>query len=166
MTDNPPKIVLREVEDADLHAFYSYLQDPQAQAMASSSVEDGTDPQAFDAYWARLRRSPTAVMRTIALAEDPEHGVLGHIEKFDDEGRPYVRYWVDREYWGRGIGTTALRMFLDDVVKERPIFARQHRSNEASLRVLKRNGFKLVGQDTGYDAMRARMVDDMILRLG
>lgn len=165
MTENALNIVLREVEDADLHAFYSYLQDPQAQAMASSSVEDGTDPQAFDAYWARLRRSPTAVVRTIARAEDPEHGVVGHIERFDDEERPYVRYWVDRELWGRGIATAALRMFLDDVVTERPLFARQTRSNEASLVVLKRNGFKLVGQDTGYDAMRGRMLDDIILRL-
>lgn len=166
MSENPVNIVLREVEDADLHAFYSYLQDPQAQAMASSSVEDGSDPQAFDAYWARLRRSPTAVMRTIALADDPEHGVLGHIERFDDDDRPYVRYWVDRDYWGRGIGTTALRKFLDEVVPDRPIYARQNRSNEASLVVLKRNGFKLVGQDTGYDAMRGRMLDDIILRLG
>ncbi|GAB2973185.1 MAG TPA: GNAT family protein [Actinotalea caeni] len=166
MSDAAVDFVLREVEDADLHAFYSYLQDPRAQAMASSSVEDGSDPQAFDAYWARLRRSPTAVTRTIALADDPEHGVLGHIEKYEDEGRPYVRYWIDREYWGRGIGTNALRRFLSEVVTERPIFARQHRSNEASLVVLKRNGFKLVGQDTGYDAMRARMLDDIILRLG
>lgn len=165
MTDNALDIVLREVEDADLHAFYSFLQDPQAQAMASSSTEDGTDPQAFDAYWARLRRSPTAVTRTIALAEDPAHGVVGHIEKFDDEERPYVRYWVDREFWGRGIATGALRAFLDDVVNERPLFARQNRTNEASLVVLKRNGFKLAGQDTGYDAMRGRMLDDIILRL-
>lgn len=166
MSDDAVEFVLRDVEDADLHAFYSYLQDPRAQAMASESAEDGSDPQAFDAYWAKLRRSATAVTRTIALAEDPEHGVLGHIEKFEDEERPYVRYWVDREYWGRGIGTNALRRFLDEVVTERPIFARQHRSNEASLVVLKRNGFKLVGQDTGYDAMRARMLDDIILRLG
>jgi RimJ/RimL family protein N-acetyltransferase len=73
---------------------------------------------------------------------------------------------VDREYWGRGIATAALRMFLDDVVKDRPLFARQNRSNEASLVVLKRNGFKLIGHDTGFDAMRGRMVDDIILRLG
>lgn len=165
MSENPVAIVLRDVEDADLHAFYSYLQDPQAQSMASSSSEDGSDPQAFDTYWAKLRRSPTAAMRTIALAEDPEHGVVGHIEKVDDEDRPYVRYWVDREYWGRGIGTNALRVFLDEVLTDRPVFARQPRSNEASLRVLTRNGFKHVGQDTGYDAMRGRMVDDIILRL-
>lgn len=165
MSENPVAIVLRDVEDADLHAFYSYLQDPQAQAMASSSSEDGSDPQAFDSYWAKLRRSPTAVTRTIALSEDPEHGVVGHIEKFVDEERPYVRYWVDREYWGRGIGTNALRVFLDEVVTERPIFARLTRSNEAALVVLKRNGFKNVGQDTGYDAMRGRMLDDLIMRL-
>lgn len=165
MSKDPIEIVLREVEDADLYAFYSYLQDPTAQAMAASAVEDGSDPQAFDAYWARLRRSPTAVMRTIALASDPEHGVVGHIEKYVDEERPYVRYWVDRQYWGRRIGTTALRQFLGEVVTDRPIFARQHRSNEASQVILKRNGFKLVGEDTGYDALRARMVDDIILRL-
>jgi RimJ/RimL family protein N-acetyltransferase len=166
MSEDAVEFVLRDVEDADLHAFYSWLQDPQAQAMASSSVEDGTDPQAFDAYWARLRRAPTAVMRTIALADDPEHGVVGHIERLDDDERPNVRYWVDRGYWGRGIATAALRRFVDEVVTERPLFARQNRSNEASLVVLKRNGFKLIGQDTGYDAMRGRMVDDIILRLG
>lgn len=165
MSDDALDIVLRDVEDADLHAFYSYLQDPQAQAMASSSVEDGSDPQAFDAYWARLRRSPTAITRTIALAEDPEHAVVGHIERFDDDDRPHIRYWVDRDFWGRGIGTRALRAFLTDVVTERPVFARQTRSNEASLVVLKRNGFKQIGQDTGFDAMRGRMLDDIILRL-
>ncbi|MFV0425829.1 MAG: GNAT family N-acetyltransferase [Beutenbergiaceae bacterium] len=165
MSNDAVPIVLREVEDADLHAFYSYLQDPRAQAMAASSAEDGSDPQAFDAYWGKLRRSQSAVARTIAHEDDPEHIVLGHIEKFEDESQPYVRYWVDREFWGKGIGTQALRKFLDEVVTERPIFARQNRGNEASLRILKRNGFKMAGQDTGFDVARGRMVDDIIMRL-
>lgn len=165
MTDTGAAIELRAVDDADLPSFFSYLSDPQAQAMASSTVEDGTDPQAFDAYWTRLRRDERAVVRTILLSEDGTDVVVGHIERFDEDGRPYVRYWVDRPRWGRGIATAALAAFLTEN-PERPVFARQHRSNEASLRVLERNGFRRFGEDSGYDAGRGRMVDDLILRLG
>ncbi|MBK5248923.1 MAG: GNAT family N-acetyltransferase [Actinomycetales bacterium] len=164
MPDTAPAIVLREVLDADLHQFFEHLRDPQAVAMGPFTAEDPNDRQSFDAHWRRLRRNPEVTVRTIALADDPERLVVGHILHFVEEGQPQVSYWIGREHWGRGIATTALAMLLREV-PERPVWARAARHNRGSLMVLQRNGFVIVGQDTGYAPDRGRMIDELVLRL-
>lgn len=159
------QIELREVRDEDLPLFFGYLQDPHAQSMAASTFEDYADTQAFTSFWAKLRRNEEAVVRTITLAGDPED-VAGHISIAPgDQGGLTVRYWVDRPLWGRGIATNALRAILAEV-PARPIFAHISRSNEPGAAVLLRNGFNRTGEETGYDAAKGRMIDDVIYRLG
>lgn len=165
MPETTSTVVLRDVHDADLHAFFEHLRDPQAAAMASFTAGDPDDRQSFDAYWRRLRRNPDTVVRTIALADDPEHEVVGHILAFEEEGRTEVAYWIDRAHWGKGFATAALRAFLEEVTG-RPLWARVARSNPGGQAVLTRNGFGVVGQDVGYSHERGRTIDEVIFRLG
>ena len=39
--------------------------------------------------------------------------VIGSVIKFEMEGEPEFSYWIDRKYWGQGIATTALKVFLE-----------------------------------------------------
>lgn len=156
-------VVLRAVDDTDLPTFFEYLRDPQAQALAASTFEDYTDPQGFSSYWSKLRRNEDAVVRTITLADAPDE-IAGHISVAPNENLNEVRYWVDRTKWGQGIATAALAAMLHEV-RVRPIEAHVVRRNAAGVAVLRRNGFTLAGQDTGFDAGKGRIIDDVILRL-
>jgi len=156
------QVTLREVVDEDLPIFFGYLQDPHAQSMAASTFEDYADTQAFTSFWSKLRRNENAMVRTITL-EDGQ--VAGHISVAPNDSGLQVRYWVDRPLWGRGVATGALRTILDEV-EQRPIYAHISRANEPGAAVLLRNGFNLVGQETGFDTVKGRMIDELIYRLG
>lgn len=157
-------VELREVQDEDLPIFFGYLQDPHAQSMAASTFEDYADTQAFTSFWAKLRRKEGATVRTITIGDTPDD-VAGHISIAPNDEGLQARYWVDRPLWGRGIATSALRSILQEV-EERPIFAHISRANEAGAAVLLRNGFNLIGEETGFDAGKGRMIDELIYRLG
>ena len=158
MSDDKAHVVLREVTDADLPVFFAHLHDPQAAAMAD---EDPNDQHGFETRWAKLRRDPEVTPWAIELADSGE--VVGHIVGFPDGGEFHVSYWVDRAHWGKGVATGALQTFLERVTR-RPVFARTPRHNEAAVVVLKRNGFHMVGEESGYVLERGKVVDELILR--
>jgi GNAT superfamily N-acetyltransferase len=79
-------------------------------------------------------------------------------------GKPEVSYWLGREFWGKGIATTALRLFLS-VVAVRPLYARAARDNAASIRVLEKCGFTIAGSARGFANARGAEVEEMVLVL-
>ena len=52
----------------------------------------------------------------------------------------YVGYWIDRDWWGRGVASEGLRLALGEI-KESPIWALVVVTNIGSQRVLEKNGF-------------------------
>jgi RimJ/RimL family protein N-acetyltransferase len=130
-------IRLREIEPADLPTFYVQQLDPDANRMA---VVLPRGPEAFEAHWAKILGDRGVIARAIIV-----DGVLtGQISCFKLEGQDAVGYWIAKEYWGRGIGTRALSLLLE-AVPTRPLYARAARHNAASIRVLTRCGFELIG---------------------
>jgi len=69
--------------------------------------------------------------------------VAGHVLCFRRGGRDLIGYWIGREYWGRGIATRALALFLK-YVPTRPLFAFVATHNVGSAKVLMKCGFRLV----------------------
>lgn len=59
--------------------------------------------------------------------------------------RRYLGYWFGRPYWGRGIGTWALALFLRSE-KSRPLYAARFTGNTASVRLLEKHGFQYAGK--------------------
>jgi RimJ/RimL family protein N-acetyltransferase len=58
-------------------------------------------------------------------------------------------YWLAEPYWGQGIASRAVRQMVDYGFSHWPIeriFARPFASNQGSLRVLEKAGFKLEGR--------------------
>jgi RimJ/RimL family protein N-acetyltransferase len=62
------------------------------------------------------------------------------------DDRRFTGYWLGQRFWGRGIGTTALRQFLQRE-QIRPLYADPFTGNTASVRLLERCGFRRVGTD-------------------
>ena len=145
-----PIITLRQVAPDDLPAFYAQQLDPDANYSAAFIRRDPGDRAAFDAHWAKLLADETILLRTIAL---PDGQIAGYLVSFMMDDEREVGYWLGREFWGRGIATEALRQFIA-LLPERALHARAAKDNHASLRVLEKCGFEIVGETSEYAAGR------------
>ncbi len=61
-------------------------------------------------------------------------------------------YWLGEPYWGKGIATAAVATQIEKIFSRLPvqsITARVYANNNASIRVLQKNRFRLVGWLTG-----------------
>jgi RimJ/RimL family protein N-acetyltransferase len=155
-----PVIALRPVEDADLDALFDQGRDPEAVWMAAFTAEDPADRHAFDAHMARVRSLPDATLRAITC----DGQLVGSISSFVSGDQTEVTYWISRPVWGRGIAGQALELLLK-LVPARPLHARAASDNIASLRVLQKAGFTIIGTENSYAPGRNRDIEETILRL-
>jgi RimJ/RimL family protein N-acetyltransferase len=157
----PDEIFLRNVIAEDLPIFFENQQDPEANYMAAFTAKDPADWEAFCAHWDKILSEPTIAVRTIVCLGK----VAGHILSYEENNQPEVSYWTSKLFWGRGIATQALDKFLKYVNPQRPIYARVAKDNRASLRVLQKCGFKIIGESKGFAHARGREVEEWILEL-
>jgi RimJ/RimL family protein N-acetyltransferase len=129
-----PEVRLRSVEDGDLDLFFDHQADPQAVEMAAFPPRDEDQ---FAAHWAKVRADAALVARTIVA----DGVVAGNIGSWPDDGQQLLGYWVGREWWGRGVATQALALFVDEV-SVRPLHAHVVAHNVGSIRVLEKCGFR------------------------
>lgn len=153
-------VLLRPVEDGDLDTLYRQATDPESIRMAAFTAEGWTDRRAFLERISRLRSDTSVSFRVIEV----DGAVAGTIGSFRIDDRPEVTYWVDREQWGKGIATAALRIVLAEI-SERPVYGRAASDNLGSIRVLEKVGFRRVGVDRGFAAGRGEEIEETILRL-
>jgi RimJ/RimL family protein N-acetyltransferase len=153
-------IALRPVEDADLDALFDQMRDPEAVAMAAFTAEDPDDRDAFDAHMARVLNAPGSTNRAITC----DGQLVGSIASFVSGDETEVTYWIDRSAWGRGIASRALELLLE-LVPARPLRASAASDNIASLRVLRKAGFGIIGTEISYASARYGEIEETILRL-
>jgi len=158
--DRPAEVRLREVAEADLVDFFTNQLDPDANQMAAFTAPDPADLKAFSAHWSRLLADEAVTVRTVLV----DGQVAGNVLLFPHAGQPEVGYWLGRRFWGRGVATRALAQFLE-LIPTRPLYARAAKDNAASVRVLGKCGFAVVGEDRGYANARGAEVEEYVLRL-
>lgn len=134
-----PNVRLRDVEPDDLPLFFAHQRDPVAVAMVAFQSREA---DAFDKHWAKILGDETSLIKTVVV----EGGVAGNILSFMRDGKREVGYWIDRAYWGRGLATDALSLFLQ-LEERRPLHAGVAKHNAASVRVLQKCGFTFAGSD-------------------
>lgn len=162
-TPNQPDtlpIQLREVRAEDLSIFFMHQRDPQANLMAAFTAKDPSDRGAFDAHWAKIMANPAIILRAILW----QGQVAGSVLAYPSMDALEVSYWLGREYWGLGIATQALRLLLLEI-PARPLVGRVVKDNLASLRVLEKCGFVIMGTDKGFANARNAEVEEYILEL-
>ncbi len=136
-------MILRQVADADLPAFFEQQRDPEATRMAGFPARDRAT---FDAHWRRILADPEVTTRTVEI----DGRVAGNVASFDAGGERLVGYWIDRGHWGRGVATSALAAFLD-IERARPLRAHVADDNTGSIRVLEKCGFVAVDSHRSPD---------------
>ena len=131
-----PKITLRSVLPSDLPILFQQQLDPEAVAMSAYPAKDRGE---FMRHWEGIMKNKNVIARTIVYKEK----VAGHIICWK-EGKYEQRigYWIGKEFWRRGIASTAVAKMLL-LVNIRPLFAEVANHNLASQKVLQKNGFTL-----------------------
>jgi len=159
--NDAPHIVLREIEDRDVDVLFEHASDREAIRMAAFTSPAFDDRDAFRARLARIRRDPTTTNRVIEM----DGRAVGHIASFDLDGKREVTYWIDRQHWGKGIATRALREFVTRIEPARPLHAAAAADNAGSIRVLEKCGFTRVAVGRGFAHGRGEETAEVILRL-
>ncbi|MFF4416799.1 GNAT family N-acetyltransferase [Streptosporangium sp. NPDC001559] len=128
---------LRPVVESDLELFLEHEHDPEN---VRRSTFTPREREVFMRHWrTRVLGDPTALVRAVTV--DGE--VAGNIGSWWDKDRRFVGYVLGRPFWGRGVGTEALTLFLA-LEQVRPLYADPFGGNTASVRLLERCGFRRV----------------------
>jgi RimJ/RimL family protein N-acetyltransferase len=152
-------VTLRDVEENDLAIFFEFQKEPEANQMAAFTALDPTDREAFLNKWrSKILGDASVIKKTILF----EGRVAGNVMSYALSGKREVCYWIGKEFWGKGIATSALTQFLDSL-QERPLHARAAKDNVASLRVLEKCGFARTGVDRGFANGRGVEIDEVVL---
>ena len=146
MTDSAEHVQLRGVldsvldsdrdsdRDSDLEAFLAFEHDEEALRRS------GFTPRPRDRFLTHWRKSilgdDTCLVRTVTVDGAP----AGHVIAWWEGDRRFIGYWLGRPYWGRGIGSEAVALFLREE-RTRPLYADPIARNTASVRLLERLGF-------------------------
>jgi RimJ/RimL family protein N-acetyltransferase len=97
-----------------------------------------------------------------AIERKSDHELVGCIglqpgETHEQTGGLEFGYWIGRTYWGRGYATEAvarLTRFAFETLRVEEIWAAAVPVNDASHRVLEKNGFAIAGAGTRESEMR------------
>jgi RimJ/RimL family protein N-acetyltransferase len=155
------RVTLRALHDDDLDDLFRWESDLTGARMAAFTRADPASRAAFDDHYQLVRANHENT--TLAIEED---GVFaGMIASFTVEGDRELTYWVDPERWGRGIASAAVQTFVEQHETQRPLFARAAARNLGSSKVLLRNGFTKIGEETSWAAGLGKDVLEHIYRL-
>ena len=132
------KILLRPVLETDLNILFAQQLEPEAIAMSAYPSKDKGE---FMRHWEGILKNKAITARTILYKDK----LAGHIICWKEKYEQQVGYWIGKAFWGRGIASTALTEFLQEV-KIRPLYAHVANHNPASKRVLEKNGFTLLDE--------------------
>lgn len=132
-------VSLRQIIESDLEAIFVHQSDPIANQLAQFPPRDR---EAFFKHWHQNILGQVNVLPRAIVVDGKFVGNIGH---WQSDGQALIGYWIDREYWGKGIATQTLAQFLP-LVSLRPLFAHVAKHNLASQRVLLRHSFVLTDQ--------------------
>ncbi len=153
-------VTLRPLQDEDLESVFRLESDEAGADMIALLPRTPGDRAGFEQHWQRIRADATVVGRAI----EADGAFAGYAVSFLMDGERQVGYWIERELWGRGIATAALRLLLDEL-DERPLWGRVASGNRASRRVLERAGFGMVATERVLSPRLGIEINELVLRL-
>jgi ribosomal-protein-alanine N-acetyltransferase len=153
-------IILRPSVVADINTFFEFQLDEEANYLAAFTAKDTTDKTAYLDKYTKLLHLLTVNMQTILAG----NAIIGTVTKFEINNEAEVAFWIDKAYWGQGIATSALKLFLD-IEKKRPIFGHAAFDNFGSQKFLEQCGFVKIGSDKGFANARHAEIKEFVYKL-
>lgn len=153
-------IQLRNTKHADLEQLFLFQLDEEACYLAAFMSKDHQDKDAYMIKFTKLLNDKTVNNYTI-LVNDV---IVGSIAKYMMDGQAEITYWIDKQYWGQGIASTALSQFLE-IETTRPIYGHVAFDNIGSQKVLEKCNFIKVGTSSGFSNKRNTNVEEYVYEL-
>jgi RimJ/RimL family protein N-acetyltransferase len=154
------ELLLRNTIKKDLDLFFQYQLDEEANYMAAFTSPDPYDKEKFYDKWEAIIKNKYIDYLSILF----NNQIVGSIASFEMFGERNVSYWIDKKYWGKGIATKALTLFLNKY-KSRPLFGRVAFDNYGSQQVLIKNGFIPFKEEMAYANARKKEILEIVYRL-
>lgn len=155
-----PPVTLRPLQDGDYERLFLLESDVVGANMIALLPRAPGDRAGFEQHWQRIRDDATVISRAIEF--DGEFA--GYAVSFLINSERQVGYWVERELWGLGIATAALRLLIAELA-ERPLWGRVASDNRGSRRVLERVGFGMVATARVMSPRLGVEINELVLRL-
>jgi RimJ/RimL family protein N-acetyltransferase len=134
------EVVLRDLVEADLEVLYEQQREEEAVRRAQFPARDR---EPFMTHWrTKVLADPANAVQIVVAGSE----VAGSFMAWWRDDRRFIGYWLGQRFWGRGVGTAALRQFLQRE-QIRPLYADPFIGNTASVKLLERCGFHRVGTD-------------------
>jgi RimJ/RimL family protein N-acetyltransferase len=133
------EVTIRETQESDLPILFENQRDPASSAMAGVPAREW---DAYIAHWQKVRADTANLHWTILF----DGQIVGDLVSFPHDGRREIGYRIAQQYWGKGIATRALTLFLD-VERRRPLYGWVLAQNIGSQRVLEKCGFAVIGEE-------------------
>jgi len=161
------KVRLRPIRTRDAPIAYGLLQN---ECVTQTILWDG--PSSLDelTYSFRHRRewwSNGEPTYTFAIEAMFDEGIIGSVEFRREVNTQQLKigYWLGVPYWGQGFGTDAVRLatkfafhYLEAIRVSATVFI----GNEASRRVLEKNGFEFCGISKSQVFKRGHWLDEWL----
>ena len=154
------KVSLRKSIEPDLEVFYHNQTDEEANFMAAFTPKNTKDKNAYLKKWNKLMTDDTVHMQSILI----DNKVVGCMVKFVMDGDSDITYAIDKEYWGKGITSEAVKQFLK-IETTRPLYGRVANDNYGSQKVLEKSGFLKIGTNMYFANARGTKIEEYIYRL-
>jgi RimJ/RimL family protein N-acetyltransferase len=150
-------IYLRDILENDLAIFYEHQRQPEANRMAGFTPRNR---KKFMEHWKKILNNPDIIKKTIVH----DRKIAGNILCFRQDDKQLIGYWLGKEFWGRGIATEALALFLEKI-PFRPLYAYVVAHNIGSIRVLEKCGFELVHEIVKEHTLQEDATDELLYML-
>ena len=120
------------------------------------------DREAYFKKWEKILPDPEVNKKTILYNGQ----IAGIITCFYApwSKKQEVGYWLAREFWGLGIATIALEQFLE-IEERRPLFATAATHNKASIVILEKCGFEIIGTKEVTVPSSGKKIEEFSFRL-
>ena len=154
---------LKETNREDLEAEWRFVRDMPENENGLTNSWHGISREEFAAValpralaWARGEDLPEGIVPETQFYLWAGGEIVGQfrlrhrLNEALRRGAGHIGYFIAAPFRGRGYGTEGLRLTLEKafaVVPEEEIFLRLLRTNTASLRVMEKNGGRVVGED-------------------
>jgi RimJ/RimL family protein N-acetyltransferase len=153
-------LYLRNTTESDLELLFIFQTDKEANYMAGFVSKDPNDKDAYMNHWKKVVDNNKFGMKSIIV----DSQLVGSILNFDLESERNISYWLDKNFWRKGITTKAVSIYLEEL-DFRPLYARVAFDNIGSQRVLEKSGFVKYGEDSYFANARGEEIVEYLYKL-
>jgi ribosomal-protein-alanine N-acetyltransferase len=164
------KVTLRKFKISDLDRIMEMFPDPAVTSAIglTLSAKPPKITRAFERKWLKKsikeysKKKPKSY--NVAIIVDGIH--VGNVGSFDydySNGSAEIGYWIGKDFWGKGIATAALKLFVDEIAnkfKLKRIVGHAFTFNPASRKVMEKCGFQLEGIRKSVKKGKNKFYDD------